>query len=423
MSSTKLVNPKLLQEIKKYGAFDISSCFNCGTCTAICPLSENDANFPRRIIRYAQLGQEERLLGSKELWLCYYCGECSDTCPREAEPGEFMMSARRYAIANYDFTGVSKLFYKSKVAAFGILAFVALITSLFFFLLKSDPIDIEQYYFFQYINPEYIDWAGIALFAFILVAFIIGVTSMVLKISKQEKQSLEREKIEIKETLPRKLYRTTKNLIVVLFMEVLLQKRYFRKEKVKEEHFLTSKWFLHLSIVIGFIGLLLATALNFLFLLIKIRPTGTPMPITSPFIPVRILGTLSGLLLVYGTSVAMYRRIMKKDTFRKHSDLSDWLFLILLWGAGITGFILEILVYLKDFQVLEVTAFYFWMFIIHVIFAAELLVLVPFSKFAHAIYRTIALWIYENFHNAPKTYPEEAGIIMMEDDVEEVAAT
>ena len=60
-----------------------------------------------------QLGLEDKLKGSLEPWLCYYCGECSEQCPKEAEPGETMMSLRRWLTSRYDFTGISRLFYRS----------------------------------------------------------------------------------------------------------------------------------------------------------------------------------------------------------------------------------------------------------------------------------------------------------------------
>ena len=109
------VDPLFLENLQKYGAFDINACFNCGNCSAVCPLSSNNDSFPRKMIRYSQIGARARLLSCKELWLCYYCGECSDTCPRQAEPGEFMASARRYAIASLDPTGISRLLYSSKL--------------------------------------------------------------------------------------------------------------------------------------------------------------------------------------------------------------------------------------------------------------------------------------------------------------------
>ena len=69
--------------------------------------------FPRKPMRYLQMGLEEKLEGQLDPWLCYYCGECSDQCPRDAEPGETMMSLRRWLTSRYDFTGISRLFYRS----------------------------------------------------------------------------------------------------------------------------------------------------------------------------------------------------------------------------------------------------------------------------------------------------------------------
>ena len=117
-------DPRFLSELKKYGTVNIESCFNCGNCTAVCPLSTEEDNFPRRMIRYTQIGMKEKLLSSKELWLCYHCGECTTTCPRQADPGEFMAAARRYAIADYERFGLAKLLYTS--TAFSILFIIAL---------------------------------------------------------------------------------------------------------------------------------------------------------------------------------------------------------------------------------------------------------------------------------------------------------
>ena len=119
------VDPTLLPEIQRYGAFDVSACFNCGNCTAVCPLTDDDATFPRRIIRYAQVGMKAELLASKELWTCYYCGECSETCPRQAEPGEFMAAARRYAIASYDKTRLARTMYLQPVLGAAIAVMLA----------------------------------------------------------------------------------------------------------------------------------------------------------------------------------------------------------------------------------------------------------------------------------------------------------
>jgi len=48
-------DPDFLSELKKYGLVNIESCFNCGNCSAVCPLSTGEENFPHRMIRYASL--------------------------------------------------------------------------------------------------------------------------------------------------------------------------------------------------------------------------------------------------------------------------------------------------------------------------------------------------------------------------------
>ena len=94
---SKVIDTEMLGDMKRFGELDVSSCFSCGTCTAICPLADNDATFPRRIIRLAQVGLKDELLSSKELWTCYHCGLCSDSCPQDADPGEFMAALAFFA--------------------------------------------------------------------------------------------------------------------------------------------------------------------------------------------------------------------------------------------------------------------------------------------------------------------------------------
>ena len=132
MSST--VNPDLLLNLKKFGVNDAAACFNCGNCTAVCSLSSESEPFPRKTIRYLQLGLDNKLMQSTEPWLCYYCGDCSDTCPRQANPGEVMMGLRRYLTSRYDWTGISHLFYTSKpFEVLSILVVAALVGLAFYF--------------------------------------------------------------------------------------------------------------------------------------------------------------------------------------------------------------------------------------------------------------------------------------------------
>jgi nitrate reductase gamma subunit len=143
------------------------------------------------------------------------------------------------------------------------------------------------------------------------------------------------------------------------------------------------RWLIHAATMWGFLGLLLATIADFLLELTGIKPTGTAVPI---WYPVRLLGTVAGLMLVIGTSVLILRRVRRTDRSSERSTVSDWTFLWMLWVAGVTGFALEVALYLPD-----APSWGYAMFLFHVAVAMALVVLAPFGKFAHAIYRPVAL--------------------------------
>ena len=121
------VDLNFVNELKAYGAINTEACFNCGTCTAICPLTSDKHPFPRDMIRLAQLGLKDRILESTDPWMCYYCGQCTETCPRGAEPAETMMGLRRWVTAQYDVSGHgARLYTSGKAVIFTVLRYVGL---------------------------------------------------------------------------------------------------------------------------------------------------------------------------------------------------------------------------------------------------------------------------------------------------------
>jgi len=114
------------------------------------------------------------------------------------------------------------------------------------------------------------------------------------------------------------------------------------------------------------------------------KATGTPVPL---WYPVRLLGTFAGAALIYGTTVLIVRRLRRSDRSSAHSTTSDWTFISMLWVAGASGFVLELALYLPTSP-----AWGYPMFLLHVGVAMALVLLVPFGKFAHVLYRPIALF-------------------------------
>ncbi len=379
---TTLVDTELLSDIQRFGAADVSACFSCGTCTAICPLSDNDATFPRNMIRLAQVGMKDELLASKELWTCYQCGLCSDSCPTEADPAEFMAAARRYAIASYEPTGLARILYTRPVIgsliAMGVAAFFAL-----FMYASHGPQNAGTLALFEFVPDQLIHWTGITVMALMGLSAIAGIATMGRRVARSEGVKLH-TMFGGRESLSR----TLRALWASLGVESLGQRRYRDdcKDDKPVEPLYRRRWLIHALTIWGFLGLLTATGLDWGLALIGVKKTGTPIPI---WYPSRLIGTIAGISLIYGVSMFMINRVRKINQASRYSTASDWLLLVLLWITGATGFFIEVALYLPD-----APAWGYWVFLFHVAVAMELLLFLPFTKFAHAMYRPMALFFY-----------------------------
>ncbi len=377
---TVLVDTNLLTDLQRYGAADVSACFSCGNCTATCPLVSNDSTFPRRLIRYAQVGMRDRLLSSKELWTCYACGECSETCPTQAEPGEFMAAARRYAIAGYDRTGLARTMYTRPVIGTLIAVALAAFFALFMYA-GHGPQAAGSLDIFGFIPEALIHNLGIAIMVVVFAAGLVGVATMARAVGRAGG-------VTVRSVLGGRsaLRRSAGAAWTALAVETLGQRRY-RDDcdaDAAAQPWYLRRWFLHAATMWGFLGLLAATILDYGLAIIGIKATGTPVPI---WYPVRLLGTVAGLLLVYGATLLIVQRYRGRERSVRHSTAADWTLLALVWITGVSGFALELALYLPS-----APAWGYWVFLFHVAVAMELVILAPFMKLAHAIYRPVALF-------------------------------
>jgi ferredoxin len=378
------IDPTVIREMRAFGAFDVSACFNCGNCTAVCPLSEAHVAFPRRVIRYAQLGQREHIAASKEVWLCYYCAECSDTCPRQAEPGEFMASARRYAIATFDPTSIARRLYRSKSFNLGLLTVV--FAAILGILLATSPGlpsgAATSGTLLQYIPFESIHWLGIGVMIVVVALVAATLGNMLWMLSRAPTPG----GLGATQVRPER-FPLVAGLAAgwAALAEVVGQKRYRdcdAERAVALPPWPLRRWVVHFSIMGGIVGLAAATVLDYL-----LKTPGSYVPVYSP---IRLLGTVAGALFMYGTTAIIVQRLRRQDKYHSHTLLSDWIFLALLWVIGASGFVLEVADYIQIGR-----AWVAVVFLIHMALAFELILLLPFTKLAHVVYRPVAIWFTE----------------------------
>jgi quinone-modifying oxidoreductase subunit QmoC len=142
----------------------------------------------------------------------------------------------------------------------------------------------------------------------------------------------------------------------------------------------------HLLIFYGFIAAM-ATAGLALFFTIILENIGSPFFLTSPINfpnPIKILGIVSGIALIWGSWILIKRRLNEKDEVGS-SGYHDWLFLIVIFSVGLTG-MLSYLLRIIGIPILGYVDYY-----VHLILVFFLLWYAPYSKFGHMFYRTLAL--------------------------------
>ena len=73
---------------------NLKDCYQCGKCTAGCPLAESMDLVPREVIRYLQLGALDVVLDAKTPWICAQCVVCSSRCPQNVDICSIMRAVR-----------------------------------------------------------------------------------------------------------------------------------------------------------------------------------------------------------------------------------------------------------------------------------------------------------------------------------------
>lgn len=354
------VNPKLIDQLERYGADDVKNCYHCGNCSAVCPHTDETYVFPRRSMRLLQMGLERKLETSLLPWLCYYCGQCSEQCPRDAEPGETMMSLRRWLISRYDFTGLARRFYESRLVEIAATLLVALATAagLLYYGFSRGNIRI-------YDGPgAFLPSPAIHLFDYVLGATVLAFLA-VNAIRMWWLIMIQSGEVSV----PFWLY---VKRIYLLPYHFVTQMRYAQcGEKWS--------WLVHLGLVFGYV-----TMLVLILLYLELLQAGPSIDWR-----VHIFGYLASVGLVGATGYLLYSRAGKRRTQHKHTQFSDWTFLVLLLIVASTG-VLQHLSHRLGYPMAANIVY-----VVHLSAVVAWFSRYPFTKWAHIVYRPLAMYFGE----------------------------
>jgi Fe-S oxidoreductase len=291
-----------------------------------------------------------------------------------------MMATRRWLTTQYDWTGLARRFYLSEAWEIGALAVVALGIVVLFCLFHG-PIITDRVSVNSFAPVMWIE-IGDLIMAAILSAFLLSNAYRMYRFIMSDTK------------VPFWLYIAEAKAFVLNFAT---QKRW---RECGEDR---SRWLKHFILVTGYM-----TMMTLVIVFIRwFQVDDSSWHFTS------IFGYYAtGVLLVI--TVEMFRsRLKKEESIHRYSELSDWLFLILLFLTTLTGIIMH------ANRLAGWPMGTYVMYVIHLAVAVPMLIIeVPFGKWSHLFYRPLALFLAAVREKAAKD-----SLVDIEDVMAEVGET
>ncbi len=348
--------PGFRRELLLRGGADAARCMQCATCTSVCDLATTDAAFPRRQILWAQWGLADRLAADPSIWLCHQCNDCSARCPRDAAPGDAMQAIRSLVIEHLGAPGfVARLVARASATWPLLLGAPILFWAAYVGAVKGFAVPRTPLVYGDLVPVWMIYSVFLPAAAFALVAAFTGA---------RRAWGAWSAAAERKGSLLTGLAR--------IAGDVLAHRRFGRCEAARPRRSG------HLLLVLGFLGALLTTSL--LGVAMDVLHVKTPLPQVHP---IKLVGNASAVLLVLGLVLLAAHRARGGGAGRTRAF--DGFFLSLVAVVVLSGVGAELgRLFLPPAAAI---AFY----LVHLGSILSLFLTFPFSKFAHALYRTLAM--------------------------------
>lgn len=371
-------DPTFIREVKRLGGDSLKKCYQCSTCSSVCNLSSEAAPFPRRQMLSAGWGDRDALVSDPRVWLCHQCNDCSTYCPRGARPGDVLASIRAFAYRHFSFpsfmgSALSKpgalpvlILVPVLILAACIFAFAPQLPTGEFEFLQSSVIDFNLFLPHSSVDALFV-FGNILIFIFAAVGFVRFWKAMRAGSGEPMQKSF------------------ISGLVGTI--GEILSHRSFNKCEANNARTIG-----HLLLLYGFIGAMITTGAVFVAVFIPhyLDMLGVgdmhglfAIPFNLPN-PVKILGAASGVAMLIGSGWLIIRRWTNADDVGANG-YTDYLFLYVIFVAALTG--MTSWLFRWGGAATAAYASYF----VHIVSVFFLLWYMPYSKFAHMIYRTLAL--------------------------------
>ncbi len=365
MPAAILVRPDtdFIREVLASGGGDLKKCFQCATCSTVCELSPEDSPFPRKQMIEAQWGLKDRLLKDPAIWLCHNCGQCTTSCPRGARPSDVLGALRRTAIKSFAFPA----FMGKAVANPRMLPVLFLLPALIFAAIlwwaPKGPSTAQL----EFANVFPIPVLEVLFFA------VAGLVAAAFTVSIQRFASAMRTP---------GAGRITTGLLPALGF-IATHERFAKCVGNR------SRYWGHFLTLWGFAGLaLVGTIVGIGSMLGLMR---TPLPLLHP---AKIFANLCAVVILAGLAFLFADRAGNRRN-RAASTYFDWFFLLTIGGVVVTGVISELLR-------MSQSSIMYPVYFVHLMLILALFLYAPYSKFAHLVYRTVAIAAQEAEARRPK---------------------
>ncbi|MEW6338126.1 MAG: quinone-interacting membrane-bound oxidoreductase complex subunit QmoC [Acidobacteriota bacterium] len=359
-TSTLLPSPAFKDELRQRGAEAAGRCYQCATCSAVCELAPAEAPFPRRLMLSAQWGLADRVAADPATWLCHQCNDCTVRCPRDARPGDAVQAMRSLAIERLAFPAFAgRLVGRARVTwpllfLAPVLFWVALLGATGHLQV---PADLAETWAYDRLVPHvFIYSVFFTVAAWVMLAAWVSARRLWTSFhgAGDRKGSF------------------LANLWPAL-VEIATHKRFGTCQAAH------SRKLGHLALLWGFVGAAVTSGL--LIVAMYIQHLEMPLALSHPY---KILGNVSAAALIVGGAMLIGFRL-GDDSTSGRSTAFDTFFLTLVAAVIATGMAVELA------RLANSPALALWVYIVHLGTVMALFLTFPYSKFAHMLYRTLAM--------------------------------